>query len=119
MRLPSCLLLASFLSLTACAPPDGMNLGTGSGSGGGHSSGSHRTGGGVTITGTGNGSGTAGGATTTDCAPVLVGTIRDHSPTTHPDFEYKITDDHAIVQDTLGKDGKPVYGGNPTTPTTH
>lgn len=36
----------------------------------------------------------------------------------HPDFESKGGDDHTIVTDNLGADHKPVYAGNPSTPTT-
>ncbi|MBI4702485.1 MAG: fibro-slime domain-containing protein [Deltaproteobacteria bacterium] len=48
----------------------------------------------------------------------LVGTIRDFK-IEHPDFEYAIAVDPGIVQQDLGPDGKPVYAGNPTTPTTN
>ncbi|HVK63172.1 MAG TPA: fibro-slime domain-containing protein [Polyangium sp.] len=45
-------------------------------------------------------------------------TIRDFS-TAHPDFEEpSIGLDLGIVQMNLGSDGKPVYAGTPTTPTT-
>ncbi|MDI1479802.1 fibro-slime domain-containing protein [Polyangium sp. y55x31] len=44
-------------------------------------------------------------------------TIRDFSAT-HPDFEDSIGLDLGIVETNLGSDGKPVYAGNPTTPTT-
>lgn len=36
----------------------------------------------------------------------------------HPDFQYTTGNDLGIVANTLGMDGKPVYAGNPTTPTT-
>jgi fibro-slime domain-containing protein len=36
----------------------------------------------------------------------------------HPDFEHYNGTDRGIVTSTLGSDGKPVYAGNPTTPTT-
>lgn len=36
----------------------------------------------------------------------------------HPDFEKFLDDDRGIVKNHLGEDGKPVYAGNPTTPTT-
>jgi fibro-slime domain-containing protein len=49
---------------------------------------------------------------------VLPIVIRDFSPTTHPDFEAYGGVDLAIVTSTLGADRKPVYAGNPTTPTT-
>jgi fibro-slime domain-containing protein len=43
--------------------------------------------------------------------PKLVATVRDFSPTTHPDFEaaYKSGVDAGMVLSTLGMDGKPVY----------
>ena len=49
---------------------------------------------------------------------VLAGTVRDFHDT-HPDFESSIGDDRGIVLATLGSDAKPVYAGQPTTPTTH
>jgi len=52
----------------------------------------------------------------------LTGTIRDFKDGTqaggHPDFETFLGDDRGIVKNTLGVDGKPVYNGMPTTPTT-
>jgi fibro-slime domain-containing protein len=100
--------------------------GTGSGAVGGGGSG-------------GNGTGATGGAggttppiiTITDAAPrdvtlsdgglcgtTLVGTVRDLLDT-HPDFE-KFTNisDKQIVSPMLGADQKPVYAGNPRTPST-
>jgi fibro-slime domain-containing protein len=50
--------------------------------------------------------------------PVLNGTIRDFHDT-HPDMESTFGDDPGIVLSELGADDKPVYAGNPTTPTTH
>jgi fibro-slime domain-containing protein len=52
--------------------------------------------------------------------PKITATVRDFSPTTHPDFEadFKPGLDPAIVLQTLGVDGKPVYGGMPRTQTT-
>ncbi len=52
-----------------------------------------------------------------DCEMALVATVRDFS-VAHPDFEYTIGVDPGIVQFMLGPDQKPVYAGNPTTPTT-
>src|SRR3954468_17852669 len=51
----------------------------------------------------------------------LTATVRDFNagPGGHPDFECCLGDDHSIVSGTLGVDGKPVYAGTPTTPTTH
>jgi fibro-slime domain-containing protein len=52
------------------------------------------------------------------CGTTLVGTVRDLSDT-HPDFE-KFTNisDKQIVEPVLGVDQKPVYAGNPVTPST-
>ena len=48
----------------------------------------------------------------------LPATIRDFRAD-HPDFETdQIGLDIGMVEDTLGPDGKPVYAGSPTTPTT-
>jgi len=52
--------------------------------------------------------------------PTLHAVVRDFHAT-HPDFELPMPGDHldlGIVEPTLGSDGKPVYAGNPTTPTT-
>ncbi len=63
-----------------------------------------------------NSTGSGGGV---DCHGLLTVVIRDFT-TSHPDFEQGNTnDDPGIVQPDLGADGKPVYAGNPTTPTTH
>lgn len=49
---------------------------------------------------------------------ILSGRLRDfHS--SHPDMESAFGDDPGIVAVDLGPDDKPVYAGNPTTPTTH
>ncbi|MFV8748940.1 fibro-slime domain-containing protein [Nannocystaceae bacterium ST9] len=57
-------------------------------------------------------------ATTGDaCGTTLFSTVRDFQ-IAHPDFEYTIGVDLGIVQNTLGMDEKPVYAGNPVTPTT-
>ena len=52
-------------------------------------------------------------------APKLKGTVRDFNDT-HPDFERQMgsRDDPDIVENVLGPDDKPIYGGHPTTPTT-
>lgn len=47
----------------------------------------------------------------------LTGTARDFMQS-HPDFQYKIGDDRGYLQNTLGADGKPVYGNQASTPTT-
>lgn len=56
----------------------------------------------------------------TDCGMQtdLVATVRDFA-VAHADFEYvQYQIDHGIVHDELGADGKPVYAGNPWTPST-
>jgi fibro-slime domain-containing protein len=66
-------------------------------------------------TGTGSGVGSGGAP---DCSGLLTVVIRDFTTSNH-DFEPSVgVDDLAIVQPDLGADGKPVYAGNPTTPTT-
>ncbi len=47
----------------------------------------------------------------------LTGTIRDFTPATHPDFEYRLGTDRNIVQTTLGASGKPVYNSADSNPT--
>lgn len=47
----------------------------------------------------------------------LTATVRDFRED-HPDFEGAIGVDPGIVASELGDDGKPIYAGNPTTPTT-
>lgn len=61
--------------------------------------------------------GAGGGGGGPNCNTVLKAIVRDFS-VSHPDFEYTIGDDLGIVQSMLGPDAKPVYAGNPTTPTT-
>ncbi|MDI3285844.1 fibro-slime domain-containing protein [Polyangium sp. 15x6] len=63
----------------------------------------------------GAGGGAGGGGPS--CNPILKATVRDFQ-VAHPDFEDFLGDDKGIVADELGADGKPVYAGNPTTPTT-
>jgi fibro-slime domain-containing protein len=129
MKLLSCLAPLAFALLTACSSGNGG--GHGCGGSGGHatssgtaSSSSSGTGAGgmglgggfnVTTSSGSGGMGTGGG----ECGAVLKAMIRDFSPTTHPDFENATGDDPGIVTADLGSDGKPVYAGNPTTPTTH
>lgn len=52
--------------------------------------------------------------------PKLATTVRDFSPTTHPDFEaaYKSGLDRGIVDSTLGADEKPVYSSAARTQST-
>ena len=52
-----------------------------------------------------------------DAIPIT-GTVRDFLQS-HPDFEGPIADDRGMVEPALGEDGRPVYAGNPTTPTTN
>src|SRR5450432_3138354 len=66
-----------------------------------------------------HGTATAAGGGSPGCGNTLPVTIRDFSPTTQPVFEYVIADDRGMVETDLGSDHKPVYAGNPTTPTTH
>jgi fibro-slime domain-containing protein len=62
--------------------------------------------------------GSAAGDAASLCGTTLLGTVRDFEDT-HPDFEkFTGVDDHAMVLGTLGADGKPQYGGQPTTPST-
>lgn len=63
----------------------------------------------------GAGGGMGGGGPT--CNPILKATVRDFQ-VAHPDFEDFLGNDPGIVAYELGADGKPVYAGNPTTPTT-
>ena len=52
--------------------------------------------------------------------PLLKATVRDFSPSTHPDFEAGFPSglDQGIVKSTLGADDKPVYAGAPRTMST-
>jgi fibro-slime domain-containing protein len=52
-----------------------------------------------------------------DCDTVLLAKVRDFQ-SAHPDFESTIATDPGIVEFMIGADQKPVYAGNPTTPTT-
>jgi fibro-slime domain-containing protein len=120
---------ALLVTLAACgvggggpaASEGGNGSPSGSGAGGGGGVGGVSTGSGTggdifgtSSVGPGSGSGGAGGE---NCGTTLKGIVRDF-PVSHPDFEYIIGDDKGIVQTLLGMDGKPVYAGNPTTPTT-
>ncbi len=102
----------------------GKTTGTGSASGTQATTGSDSsgTGGDLGFTGSGgamsSGSGLGSGGAP-DCSGMLTVIIRDFT-TSHPDFEQgNNVDDLGIVAPDLGADGKPVYAGNPTTPTTH
>lgn len=66
------------------------------------------------------GTGSAGGdGGVTGCGSNLTGVVRDFKQA-HPDMEEFtfIGDDRGIVEPQLGADRKPVYAGNPKTPTT-
>ncbi len=114
-------------ALACSSSPSTLNGTGGASSGsagtGGASSGSAGTGG-KTGTGTGTGgdlgfggnpgTGTGGAMS---CDPNLPAVVRDFQAS-HPDFEAFLGVDPGIVQSALGSDKKPVYAGNPTTPTT-
>jgi len=127
---PLLLLLAAPLACGASSDETNGRGGATSGAKGGGAiggSGGNGTGG----TGGSGGSGTTPPIITTDAAPrdvdtsdgglcgtTLVGTVRDLADS-HPDFE-KFTNisDKQIVNAVLGADQKPVYAGNPRTPST-
>lgn len=100
----------------ASGPGASSSSGSGSGGAGGHASGSSSgIGGGIDITvGSGAGGGAGGAAS---CGSELAGVVRDFM-SSHPDFEAYLGDDKGIVMPDLGPDKKPVYAGNPSTPTT-
>lgn len=94
----------------------------GSGSSNGAGAGSSQSGGvgGNIFTSSGSvGVGTSSGmgGMAQNCGSTLEAVVRDFQ-VSHPDFEAFLGDDLGIVQPDLGADGKPVYAGNPTTPTT-
>lgn len=105
--------LGSSSSGTAGKGGEGQGGGNQGGSGQG-GSGQGGEGGIIFPSGSGGGAGAGGGP---NCNPVLKATVRDFQ-IAHPDFEDFLGDDLGIVQSSLGADGKPVYAGNPTTPTT-
>jgi fibro-slime domain-containing protein len=72
---------------------------------------------GDTMTDTTDGSGSETATTGEECGTTLYSTVRDFQ-IAHPDFEYTIGVDYGIVETDLGMDKKPVYAGNPVTPTT-
>ena len=64
--------------------------------------------------------GSDGGDIVGDCSELVL-TVRDFTPTTHPDFEPFSDSDFAypgLVKDQLGSDGKPVYAHAGATPHT-
>jgi fibro-slime domain-containing protein len=75
----------------------------------------------IASAGSGGSSGSTGQA---ECTNILFGVVRDFTMSTqggtNPDFEHSPAADKGIVLDTLGSDGKPVYGDHPDgTATTH
>jgi fibro-slime domain-containing protein len=101
---------------------NGASAGTGTGAGGNGQGGNAQggTGGDINLTtGSGAGSGVGGNGSGggNDCNPTLKAMVRDFQ-SSHPDFEKFLGDDPGIITKDLGADGKPVYAGNPTTPTT-
>lgn len=119
-------LLGTAAILGACTGDLGTGTGGGGNGNGGHggthstSSSSSSSTSGITIDpGTGGGGNGGGGGGAGDCGVVLKTVVRDFSPSSHPDFESVLGDDKGIVQADLGADQKPVYAGNPETPTTH
>lgn len=114
-------LLASLSGCDAGGDAGGKTTSSGAGGASHSTSGADATGvGGLDITGgggaTSTGSGLGGGV---NCNGMLTVVIRDFT-TSHPDFEQgNNVDDPGIVGPDLGADGKPVYAGNPNTPTTH
>ncbi|MDI1443457.1 fibro-slime domain-containing protein [Polyangium sp. 6x1] len=102
---------------SATGGPSGSGAGGSgaSGQGGQGGMGQGGQGGELFPSGVGGAGGGAGGGPT--CNPVLKATVRDFK-VEHPDFEDFLGDDPGIVANELGADGKPVYAGNPTTPTT-
>jgi fibro-slime domain-containing protein len=101
---------SEFLQGEASGNPNG----TGSASGGNSGSGGSGSGVGGSLNSVATGTGGAGAE---ECGTNLTGTLRDFQ-IAHPDFEDFLGDDPGIVQQDLGGDGKPVYNGMPTTPTT-
>jgi fibro-slime domain-containing protein len=119
--------LVLFLALSACSADDTATGSRGAGGGaassgaGGEATGgggkpSSGSGAGGELFPTGSGGATGAGGSV-DCGNELLGTVRDFM-VAHPDFEDFLGDDKGIVSPDLGADGKPVYAGNPTTPTT-
>lgn len=117
MKLPAFAALFASLVIAACTPRE-VETSSGGAEDGGAGGGS----GGSTMlftTTTGSGAGAGSSAGTQDCTGLLHATIRDFSPTTHPDFEAELGDDTGIVEAALGADGKPVYTSSGGTSTTH
>ena len=114
-------LTAAMALLGGCnAGGDSGGKTTSTAAGGGAGTGSDASGsGGIDLTVGVGGSTSVGVGGSTDCSGGLTVIVRDFTTSNH-DFEPGISaDDTGIVLPDLGADGKPVYAGNPTTPTTH
>lgn len=99
---------------TTSSGSGGGSQSTGASGSTGGESGSGGAGGSLISVGPGAG---AGGSV--DCGGGLTVILRDFTTSNH-DFEPgNNVDDLGVVTPDLGADGKPVYAGNPTTPTTH
>jgi fibro-slime domain-containing protein len=124
--LTTTILFASTLVVAACSSGDGDGKllssgagGTQSGSGSGAGLGAGGSGTGFNPTSNGGSTGTAGGgAGQQQCDNMLSGVVRDFA-SSHPDFEGTLGTDKGIVENDIGADQKPVYAGNPNTPTTN
>lgn len=96
----------------------GNNGSSASGSSAGGASNGSGSGTGGDLFGSSSGPGAGGGVGGGDnCNSTLKAVVRDFQ-VSHPDFEDFLGSDKGIVQKDLGADGKPVYAGNPNTPTT-
>ncbi|EYF07248.1 fibro-slime domain-containing protein [Chondromyces apiculatus] len=117
--------LASSLAAAACGGDSGGSTdtggatqGNGAGSGAGNGMGGAGQGGGLGLTSGSGGGGIGGsGGAGGECGTALQGIVRDFQ-VSHPDFEDDLGTDLGIVEPLLGDDGKPVYAGDPATPTT-
>lgn len=112
-------LVASVALLCGCDAGGESGGKTTGGAGGGTGSSASGAGGDLNLSGSGGAGSSVGSGGPPDCSGFLTVVIRDFT-TSHPDFEQgNNVDDLGIVQPDLGADGKPVYAGSPTTPTTH
>jgi fibro-slime domain-containing protein len=120
-------LLLACVALVGCGSSDDGGIAGAGGSSASSSGGSSASSNGGTLNvggeggssaGSSGGSSASGGSAGNYCGSTLTGMIRDFQAS-HPDFEYVIAVDPGIVQSTLGGNLKPVYAGNPTTPTTN
>jgi fibro-slime domain-containing protein len=108
-------------AIVACSG-DGTSEQTGAGGSGANSGSGTDSGNGGNLLfptgGGGDGANASGAGNNENCGNQLTGVIRDFR-SDHHDFEYVIATDRGIVEDTIGADQKPVYAGNPNTPTTN